>query len=83
MFYNKFFKTLSNKSEESSKRWEFLEVNPKNQNKKGHIEILTKTLENEEEEEKSTTIIDRIIEKIQLDFNGIYEGIVILARTND
>ena len=83
MFYNKFFKTLSKKSEESSKRWEFLEVNPKNQNKKGHIEILTKTLENEEEEEKSTTIIDRIIEKIQLDFNGIYEGIGILARTND
>lgn len=81
-FYNKFFKTLSKKSEESSKKWEFLEVNPKNQNQKGHIEILTKELAVDEEEGKNIDVIDKIIEKIQLDFNGVYEGIGILARQN-
>lgn len=82
MFYNKFFKTLSEKSEESSKKWEFLEVNPKNQNKQGHIEILTKDLAEEDEEKENLSVIDKIIEKIQLDFNGVYEGIGILARQN-
>ena len=82
MFYNKFFKTLSEKSEESSKKWEFLEVNPKNQNKQGHIEILTKDLAEEDEEKENISVIDKIIEKIQLDFNGVYEGIGILARQN-
>lgn len=82
MFYNKFFKTLSEKSEESSKKWEFLEVNPKNQNKQGHIEILTKDLVEDEEEKENISVIDKIIEKIQLDFNGVYEGIGILARQN-
>lgn len=82
MFYNKFFKTLSEKSEESSKKWEFLEVNPKNQNQKGHIEILTKDLLEDEEEKENISVIDKIIEKIQLDFNGVYEGIGILARQN-
>lgn len=82
MFYNKFFKTLSKKSEESSKKWEFLEVNPKNQNKQGHIEILTKDLAEEDEEKENISVIDKIIEKIQLDFNGVYEGIGILARQN-
>lgn len=81
-FYNKFFKTLSEKSEESSKKWEFLEVNPKNQNQKGHIEILTKDLLEDEEEKENISVIDKIIEKIQLDFNGVYEGIGILARQN-
>lgn len=81
-FYNKFFKTLSEKSEESSKKWEFLEVNPKNQNKQGHIEILTKDLLEDEEEKENISVIDKIIEKIQLDFNGVYEGIGILARQN-
>lgn len=81
-FYNKFFKTLSEKSEESSKKWEFLEVNPKNQNQKGHIEILTKDLVEDEEEKENISVIDKIIEKIQLDFNGVYEGIGILARQN-
>ena len=81
-FYNKFFKTLSEKSEESSKKWEFLEVNPKNQNKQGHIEILTKDLVEDEEEKENISVIDKIIEKIQLDFNGVYEGIGILARQN-
>ena len=82
MFYNKFFKTLSEKSEESSKKWEFLEVNPKNQNKQGHIEILTNDLAEEDEEKENISVIDKIIEKIQLDFNGVYEGIGILARQN-
>lgn len=82
MFYNKFFKTLSEKSEESSKKWEFLEVNPKNQNKQGHIEILTKDLAEEDEEKENISVIDKIIEKIQLDFNGVYEGIGVLARQN-
>lgn len=82
MFYNKFFKTLSEKSEESSKKWEFLEVNPKNQNKQGHIEILTKDLVEDDEEKENLSVIDKIIEKIQLDFNGVYEGIGILARQN-
>lgn len=82
MFYNKFFKTLSEKSEESSKKWEFLEVNPKNQNKQGHIEILTKDLLEDEEGKENISVIDKIIEKIQLDFNGVYEGIGILARQN-
>lgn len=82
MFYNKFFKTLSEKSEESSKKWEFLEVNPKNQNKQGHIEILTKDLVENEEEKENISVIDKIIEKVQLDFNGVYEGIGILARQN-
>lgn len=88
MFYNKFFKTLSEKSEESSKKWEFLEVNPKNQNQKGHIEILTKDLLEDledledKEEKENISVIDKIIEKIQLDFNGVYEGIGILARQN-
>lgn len=82
MFYNKFFKTLSEKSEESSKKWEFLEVNPKNQNKQGHIEILTKDLLEDEEEKENISVIDKIIEKIQLDFNGVYEEIGILARQN-
>lgn len=82
MFYNKFFKTLSEKSEESSKKWEFLEVNPKNQNQKGHIEILTKDLLEDEEGKENISVIDKIIEKIQLDFNGVYEGIGILARQN-
>lgn len=82
MFYNKFFKTLSEKSEESSKKWEFLEVNPKNQNKQGHIEILTKDLAEKDEEKENLSVIDKIIEKIQLDFNGVYEGIGILARQN-
>lgn len=82
MFYNKFFKTLSEKSEESSKKWEFLEVNPKNQNKQGHIEILTNDLLEDEEEKENISVIDKIIEKIQLDFNGVYEGIGILARQN-
>lgn len=82
MFYNKFFKTLSEKSEESSKKWEFLEVNPKNQNKQGHIEILTKDLVEDEEGKENISVIDKIIEKIQLDFNGVYEGIGILARQN-
>lgn len=82
MFYNKFFKTLSEKSENSSKKWEFLEVNPKNQNKQGHIEILTKDLLEDEEGKENISVIDKIIEKIQLDFNGIYEGIGILARQN-
>ena len=82
MFYNKFFKTLSEKSEDSSKKWEFLEVNPKNQNKQGHIEILTKALVEDEEEKENISVIDKIIEKIQLDFNGVYEGIGILARQN-
>lgn len=81
-FYNKFFKTLSKKSEESSKKWEFLEVNPKNQNQKGHIEILTKDFLEDKEEGKNIGVIDKIIEKIQLDFNGVYEGIGILARQN-
>lgn len=81
-FYNKFFKTLSEKSEESSKKWEFLEVNPKNQNKQGHIEILTKDLVEDEEGKENISVIDKIIEKIQLDFNGVYEGIGILARQN-
>lgn len=87
-FYNKFFKTLSEKSEESSKKWEFLEVNPKNQNQKGHIEILTKDLLEDledledKEEKENISVIDKIIEKIQLDFNGVYEGIGILARQN-
>ena len=81
-FYNKFFKTLSEKSEESSKKWEFLEVNPKNQNQKGHIEILTKDLVEDEEGKENISVIDKIIEKIQLDFNGVYEGIGILARQN-
>ncbi|MFR4478589.1 MAG: UvrD-helicase domain-containing protein [Fusobacterium sp.] len=81
-FYNKFFKTLSEKSEESSKKWEFLEVNPKNQNQKGHIEILIKDLLEDEEEKENISVIDKIIEKIQLDFNGVYEGIGILARQN-
>ena len=81
-FYNKFFKTLSEKSEESSKKWEFLEVNPKNQNQKGHIEILTKDLLEDEEGKENISVIDKIIEKIQLDFNGVYEGIGILARQN-
>ncbi|WP_300451997.1 UvrD-helicase domain-containing protein [Fusobacterium sp.] len=81
-FYNKFFKTLSEKSEESSKKLEFLEVNPKNQNQKGHIEILTKDLLEDEEEKENISVIDKIIEKIQLDFNGVYEGIGILARQN-
>lgn len=87
-FYNKFFKTLSEKSEESSKKWEFLEVNPKNQNQKGHIEILTKDLLEDledledKEEKENMSVIDKIIEKIQLDFNGVYEGIGILARQN-
>ena len=82
MFYNKFFKTLSEKSEDSSKKWEFLEVNPKNQNQKGHIEILTKDLLEDEEGKENISVIDKIIEKIQLDFNGVYEGIGILARQN-
>ena len=85
MFYNKFFKTLSEKSEESSKKWEFLEVNPKNQNQKGHIEILTKDLLEDledKEEKENISVIDKIIEKIQLGFNGVYEGIGILARQN-
>lgn len=82
MFYNKFFKTLSEKSEDSGKKWEFLEVNPKNQNKQGHIEILTKDLVENEEEKENISVIDKIIEKIQLDFNGVYEGIGILARQN-
>lgn len=82
MFYNKFFKTLSEKSEESSKKWEFLEVNPKNQNKQGHIEILTKDLLEDDEEKENISVIDKIIEKIQLDFNGVYEGIGVLARQN-
>lgn len=85
MFYNKFFKTLSEKSEESSKKWEFLEVNPKNQNKQGHIEILTKDLVEvleDKEGKENISVIDKIIEKIQLDFNGVYEGIGILARQN-
>ena len=82
MFYNKFFKTLSEKSEDSSKKWEFLEVNPKNQNKQGHIEILTKDLVEDDEEKENLSVIDKIIEKIQLDFNGVYEGIGILARQN-
>ena len=82
MFYNKFFKTLSEKSEESSKKWEFLEVNPKNQNKQGHIEILTNDLLEDDEEKENISVIDKIIEKIQLDFNGVYEGIGILARQN-
>lgn len=82
MFYNKFFKTLSKKSEESGKKWEFLEVNPKNLNKKGHIEILTKDLVEDKEEKENISVIDKIIEKIQLDFNGVYEGIGILARQN-
>ena len=82
MFYNKFFKTLSEKSEDSSKKWEFLEVNPKNQNKQGHIEILTNDLAEEDEEKENISVIDKIIEKIQLDFNGVYEGIGILARQN-
>ena len=84
-FYNKFFKTLSEKSEESSKKWEFLEVNPKNQNQKGHIEILTKDLLEDledKEEKENISVIDKIIEKIQLGFNGVYEGIGILARQN-
>lgn len=81
-FYNKFFKTLSEKSEESSKKWEFLEVNPKNQNQKGHIEILIKDLLEDEEEKENISVIDKIIEKIQLDFNGVYEEIGILARQN-
>lgn len=84
-FYNKFFKTLSEKSEESSKKWEFLEVNPKNQNKQGHIEILTKDLVEvleDKEGKENISVIDKIIEKIQLDFNGVYEGIGILARQN-
>ena len=82
MFYNKFFKTLSEKSEESSKKWEFLEVNPKNQNKQGHIEILTNDLLEDDEEKENISVIDKIIEKIQLDFNGVYEGIGVLARQN-
>lgn len=81
-FYNKFFKTLSEKSEESNKKWEFLEVNPKNQNKQGHIEILTKDLLEDEEGKENISVIDKIIEKIQLDFNGVYEGIGVLARQN-
>lgn len=80
MFYNNFFKKISEKSEESGEKWNFLEVNSKNQNKKGHIEILTKDIP--EDDQKNITIIDKIIEKIKNDFNGVYEGIGILARKN-
>lgn len=82
MFYNQLFKKVSEKSEEIGEKWNFIEVNSKNHNKKGHIEILTKDITEENQDLKNISIVDKIIEKIKNDFNGIYEGIGILARKN-